>query len=356
MLKNAGDAAMDASMMEDGGGAIDAGNDGGSVACVPLEGDYRPGETDSWDACISDDGTYTPVDNAASTIARIDAFEEIRDLILTPKATPTSQDFSDAYLKYTQAEGLESRVERRYDPHEGTAIDQDAVSGIDCGNETQVTNNPDFCVGPARIGPAIDDAFNAGIATPSGEQAGIIEGGLLWFFYISQYKESLTCSATVKDCDSSWAYTTGGGARGEENGFVSYVRSIDGDAADRIYDGALAVRCWRDLDMAVGYDSVDEELRDAARDQYDRAALDGAAVIVLDRLNRALDATGDERAYYLASAETLANAIYSAMESRSMAARTKLESALTADTVDNTKIQDAMDAIGAVFPIACMLE
>jgi hypothetical protein len=348
----AGDAGVDAS--EDGD--VIPMNDAEVLACTALEGDYAPGATDDWDACISDDGEYHKIMDTVSTEARIQAFVDMADAIFTPSADPSATDFDDARDLYTTAEGLASRVGRRYDPHFPNPDD------VDCGaaDGPTLAANADYCVGPAILQPIINDAFAAGQTEDDGEPARVygarIEAAVLWFLYASLYKESLTCTTTAKDCDSSWAYVTGGGPveKGGETGLGGYVRDLDDGAADRIWNGALAVRCWRDLDAEAT--ATDTELRDAARDQFDRATIDGVALIVADRLNAAKAATGSERAYHVAFVKVLARALYREMDEGDGGAQDDLEAALADDAPSDGDIDAALAAIAGVFPTACVLE
>lgn len=347
-----GDAGVDASEDAD----VIPMNDAEVLSCNALEGDYVPGATDDWAACISDDGDYHKIMDTVSTEARIQAFVDMADSIFTPSADPSATDFDDARDLYTVAEGLASRVGRRYDPHFPNPDD------VDCGaaDEPTLAANADYCVGPAILQPIINAAFAAGQTEDDSEPARVygarIEAAILWFLYASEYKESLTCTTTAKDCDSSWAYVTGGGPveKGGETGLGGYVRALDDGAADRIWNGALAVRCWRDLDAEAT--ATDTELRDAARDQFDRATIDGVALIVADRLSAAKSATGDERAYHVAFVKVLARALYREMDERDEDVQDALEAALADAAPTDGDIDDALAAIAGIFPTACVLE
>src|SRR5690606_38068524 len=105
----------------------------------------------------------------------------------------------------------------------------------------------------------------------------------------------------AKDCDSAYAYYTGGepalGGMGRGGiGLAGLVAEVDPYAHDRIWDGILALRCWRDLDPAET--ATDTALRDRARDQVVRALTDGAAAIVAARLRIVATREGDEQAYH----------------------------------------------------------
>ncbi len=289
------------------GATADAGVDAGpspdaNPGCQPLDTDYTPRDdgsaADTWPACISDDNAYHPFDTSISTVARVGAFEEIATLLFTG-AVPTSQDFIDARVQYNLTNGLASRVQRREDEHYPPASwDEDMTGGPEPYTCQQLAAFPDAaaalaanadrCVGPATLSPLIEAAFAVGQddAANSVEKrvaAAQIEGALLWFLYISNYKEAITCTNTPVDCDSSYAYYTGGAARDQGDGLARYVRALDPETHDRAWDGILAVRCWRDLDNPTGV-AADLALRDRAVGQLDRATLRGVALIVRDNI------------------------------------------------------------------------
>ncbi|HEY5999429.1 MAG TPA: hypothetical protein VI078_09055, partial [bacterium] len=139
------------------------------------------------------------------------------------------------------------------------------------------------CVGPAQIQPLLNAAFAEGVdgAAPV-RNAARIEAGLLWFLYASVFKEANSCATTAKDCDSSYAYYTGGEPRESGLGLARYTRLRSLQAHGRVWDGLLAVRCWRDLDHPAG-EAEDLALRDRATAQLDRALLRAVALIVRQR-------------------------------------------------------------------------
>lgn len=286
------DAGADSGMGDAGtgdGGMGDAGDGGGGspldddfgAECTKPADDYTPGEDDSWDACISDDGTYTQVEAQVSSIARIAAYEDIADLLVRGD-TPTPDDFISARELYAVDEGLDSRVQRREDEHYPPVTDGEGNT-LRCRDEGVPAMDPDRCVGPALILPLLTDAFQAGIAGQDPEiNAARIDAALNWFMYVSAHKEAVTCTTTKKDCDSAWAYFTGGNQRGTAAGLAANMREASPVAYDRAFDGVLAVRCWRDLDGAE--EATDLALRDRAIAQYDEALLFGLSEMVVDRL------------------------------------------------------------------------
>ena len=127
-----------------------------------------------------------------------------------------------------------------------------------------------------------------------------VEAGLLWFLYVSAYKETVTCQATPADCDSSWAYYGGGEHRGGGLGLARYVRGLETATHDRIFDGLLAVRCWRGLDdpAVATDDAMFAPLRGTALAQYDAALVRGLALIVRARVVALAAAAGADAAVH----------------------------------------------------------
>jgi hypothetical protein len=351
-----GDTGVD-SAVDDGGvdapadAPVDAGGDGGlcvpdgpapdPMGCTAEATDYAPGNG-AYEPCVSDTGRYEPIEPTISTIGRVTAFEEIATLLFDPTADATSEDFTNARLLYQEDEGLDSRMVRRYDPH-FTVPD-----GTDCTIAGVPEMYPDYCVGPAVLQPIVLDALNAGIAGDAPrESAGRVEGALLWFLYVSTFKESLTCTTTAKDCDSSWAYYTGGEPARCGIGLSRYVAETDPYAHDRAWDGVLAVRCWRDIDPEVP--ATDLALRDQARAQYDRAVLHGVAQIVKRRLGDAAASSGDEQSFHWGSATVLGRALDREMTERSTTDAMALREELGSSSAAEADIDRAIGAIDAVF-------
>ncbi|MBW2461496.1 MAG: hypothetical protein JRH11_07605 [Deltaproteobacteria bacterium] len=332
--------------------AGDGGTDGGLCvpesyppdpgACTADPTDYAPGNG-AYDPCVSDQGRYVPIESTISSVGRVRAFEEIAALLFDPTRDPSTADFTDARRIYQEDEGLDSRVVRRYDPH------FDVPAGTDCTFAGVPASFPDYCVGPARIQPTTLDALNAGIAGESPRRnAGRVEGALLAFLYVSTFKESLTCTTKAKDCDSSWAYYTGGEPARCGIGLSRYVAEADPYSHDRAWDGALALRCWRDLDDAEV--ATDLALRDRARTQYDRALLNGVARLVEARIAQADLATDSaEQSYYWGSATTLGAILDREMSARSPTDAAALREELAHESATDADLARAADAIDAVF-------
>lgn len=278
------DAAVDAPP------PIDAPPIDSAVVCDPMTSDYRPRDmnsaNDPWPACVSDamPDRYVQVGASVSTIARIAAFEQIAAKLFIAGA-PSNVDFIDARLQYVIDNGLESRVARREDEHYPAAP-------MACNLVADPFMYPDRCLGPAKLQPMIQGAFAVGAQSADARErrlaAARIEAGLLWFLYSSVYKEAVTCATAPADCDSHWAYYTGGEQRAAVKGFSRYVRGLDAGTHDRIWDGILAMRCWRGLDdpAVTTDDAMFAAFRTSGLAQLDRALLRGVALILRDRIER----------------------------------------------------------------------
>lgn len=313
-------------------------------ACAPLATDYAPGRDDAWPACISDDGEYHRIRPDISTVARVRAYEELEALLFDPTRDPSADDFLAGRLLYQEPEGLDSRLVRRYDPH------FEVPEGTDCTIDGAPEAYPDYCVGPAVLSPLVLGAFQAGIegsAEAPRVHAARIQAALLWFLAVSTYKESLTCTRVAQDCDSSYAYYTGGEEARGGIGLAEEVRAVDPLAHDRAWDGLLAVRCWRDLDPAEV--ATDLARRDLAREQYDRAVTDGLAAILRDRLLRLCDTAGAELAYHFAFVQVLGRALDREARERDAAQAAALREELARERPAEVDVARAVAAIDALF-------
>ncbi len=271
-------------------------------ACSPNALDYQPGAEDGYPACVTDDGTYTLVSDTPSSIARVEAYA---DVMAQLAGSPTTDDFTNARATYSEEEGLESRLQRREDLHFPAIPEDQWDPGVDGDKQCTVLSNveayPQRCAGPALIAPIMNDAFAAG-QTGDGDPAvhtARIEAAGLWFLYLSVYKEANTCfTGAAKDCDSAWAYYTGGFDRGGGIGLAAAVRAVDSEAHEAIWDGFSAFRCIRDLNPAddtpeIGdLDMVGQELLCGAQSQLTTALDYGLAQVVRDRLAGQADLEG----------------------------------------------------------------
>jgi len=202
------------------------------------------------------------------------------ELLWGKAANPVVDDFVDAQLIFVEDGGLGSRVGRRYDAH------VTAPAGADCRDAPEAS--PDYCVGPVQILPLINADFDAGIRGEGHvlEHSVRLQASLLWFFYVSTYKESRTCFAAAKDCDSSWAYFGAGDTMDADAvGLGGVIKAIAPEAYGPIFEALLAVRCWRDLDS--GDVAEDAALFEQATAQLDTALDYGYSQIILFELQLA---------------------------------------------------------------------
>lgn len=289
--------------------------------CVTLADDYTPrisaSSTDTWPECVTDTAaTYPAFDPSISTSARVAAFDDMfaADFggspgeLYGPDRDPTSAEFVMARMIYQTDNGLESRIARRPDSH--VAEPTRPASCTDsylCRCLDVAAASPAHCAGPALIQPIVLTALNQGLtgdtSEPSRVYAARAEAALTWGLYLSSYKESLSCAENTNDCDSAWSYYTGGRERDDGLGLARMVRAIEPETHERIWDGLLAVRCWRDLDPTIPPTRTDLQMR--ARAQQDRALLRGMVAILVDRLHAMESSSGDTQLAHLAFLRTL---------------------------------------------------
>ncbi len=298
---------------DDGGAAtetsVDSGSDGGEtegcvegdvafpardILCSPKATDYVPGADDMWPTCVQDDGDYHLVDTSPSSIARVEAYETIMDLLA---GDPRPDAFTEARSVYAMDEGLESRLVRREDLRYPPIPMSDWDPGVDADKQCTVPGNlekyPDRCAGPAKIAPLVNEAFAAG-QTGEGDPAihrARLDASFLWFYAISVLKEANTCiTAAAKDCDSSWAYYTGGENRAGGIGLSAQVKAVSPEAHEAIWNGFSAFRCLRERYPADDDPTLDDlpaegqTMFEHANAQLRAALAFGVAQLVRDRL------------------------------------------------------------------------
>ena len=327
----AGDAsvARDAEARDFGPAPMCAAPEAPPRDCEPAPTDYVPGADDSWASCVSDDGVYHRIQESISSIQRVRAFESIAALLFDPSDPPSADDYLTARMLYQEEEGLDSRVARRFDPR------FEVPEGTDCTQPGVPEAFPDYCVGPAILQPQILGGLNQGITTEYPLAAARVEGALLWFLYASTIKEAFSCTTTAKDCDSSYAYYTGGETDRGGIGLAGYVAEADPAAHERTWDGLLALRCWRDLDSEES--ATDFALRDRAREQLDRAVTTGFARVLRQRLDALCEASdGATAAYHWTFLQAAAPALYGtlgATDRRALEMELAKTDAATADVV-----------------------
>jgi len=250
------------------------------ASCNATATDYQPRDNnsanDTWATCISDDGSYHKIEASVSSIARVQAYDAIGLKLWADGAEPTFQDFFDMRVLFEEEQGLGSRVARRYDVH------YDPPATGKCDEDGVADANPDYCVGPATLQPLIVAAFADGSAGRDRlVNAAKIRAAIQWFMYVSSVKEGTTCTDSPKDCDSCWAYYSGGTDRDTPIGLAADIRALSPETHDRAFDGVLAVRCWRDLDQSIP--AGDAAMRDRAVAQLDAAVVRGMAILIRQR-------------------------------------------------------------------------
>jgi len=339
-------------------------------ACEVLASDYQPrvnmSKDDTWAACVVDSGVYTQVDaKVPGSLARVTQYETIADL-LWRNGTPSADDFTAARDAYITPEGLESRVARRDDLHYADIPMDEWDPQVDadkqCTVEALWTKYPERCIGPSTLRPTIDDAFIAG-QTGEGDadvHAARIRAALDWFLVLSVYKEANTC-ATVKapDCDSAWAYYTGGQSVDAGLGIAGALRLASQNTHERIHDGILAARCWRDLTQDNGMypllDQLDADARDLFAqgwEQLDQALHRGLALLVREQLVTYINATCDntEMPAVWAYLKITGPALQREADERDAAGAAALKTLWASDAPTVPELEAGLPAIDAIFP------
>ncbi|HEX8824721.1 MAG TPA: hypothetical protein VF794_32675 [Archangium sp.] len=314
--------------------------------CAPLSTDYQPRVADSardtWPACISDDNTYHRLYDSIATLGRVGAFEYIAETLWRGAKVPTVEDFTRARLRYTESEGLGSRVERREDIHY-------PAPPAPCNSSASIpTDFPDRCVGPAKLRPLINESFAAGMRGEAPRvNAARIEAALLWFLYVSPLSEVTSCTTKDADCDSAWAYYTGGTPREAPAGLARYVKELAPETHERVYDATLAVRCWRDLDRATPATRL--ELRDLARTQLDKAMLRGVVVIMRQRFQELSCTSGEAKETRWAFLKVLVPLLDREARTRDVAQANVLKDQMEKAGPDEVDVLAAVTALDALF-------
>jgi len=336
-------------------GTADAGpEDGGAPACERAADDYFPDvstrDLTAWPACISDDGIYHPFSSGTiGGVTRAGQYQRITDSLFDATRDPSVADFLAARMDYVNTAdpnaGIAIRIGRRADFH----YVADVPAGTDCTAPGIAAMHPEFCVGPATLEPLINTAFTAGSTAGTADtrvEAAKIEAGLLWFHYLSPLSEIRGCTTTKSNCDSAYAYYTGGAAPRGGVGLAAHVLAADPLAHDRAWDAVLGVRCWRDLDSADTATNL--ALRDRVAAQLDRAMVDGVAAVVRARALRIAATTGSERAAHWAFVRTLGGFLDRAVRAEDVGAADALATEVAktdAATVDVAMITAALDSV-----------
>ncbi|HWB75218.1 MAG TPA: hypothetical protein VG755_09685 [Nannocystaceae bacterium] len=330
------------------------------ASCGPLATDYTPGADDDYPACAPDSGEWvTILEDPPGSQARVDAYEMMMTLIRGDH-TPTVEDFVAARMQYSLEEGLESRTVRREDLHYPEIDAADMMAGVDfdkqCTIEANVTKYPDRCVGPAKIAPIISGAFDAAMAGDGDPNvhAARIDAGVLWFLWVSTYKESSSCVRLPEDCDAHHGYYDGNNTRSAPKGLGEEINLISPVAHGAVFDAMLAINCWRDLDRETllweDYTAESQQQFLAAHEQLDNALFYAWARLVRDRLENQPATCGSEADANWAFIQVAGPVLDTEAGIRDGAMAGTL-SALWANTAPTVAdIEGGIAAIDAIFP------
>jgi hypothetical protein len=342
-------------------------------SCGPLASDYQPRDgnsaNDMWPACIADNPPYPLVEaGTPGSYDRIVAYDMMAALLWNNSADLTPEDFTAARDQYVIPEGLESRLNRREDLHYDAIPMAEWDPMVDSDKQCTVAaladKYPERCAGPKKMKPILDDAFAAGQSGDGDARvhAAKIHATLDWFLWLSVYKEAETCgSAKAADCDSCWAYYTGLEPIASGLGISKDILAESKNTHERIHDGILAVRCWRDLyqDGMGGY-PLFPDLDDASLDQFnrgweqlDQALFRGTALLVRAHAVayfNSLCGTGD--AYQPASwayLQILGTALQAEADARNAGSAATLASLWASSEPTAQDVADGIAAIDEIF-------
>ena len=284
--------------------------------CTHAATDYEPRQSmsmnDQWAACAPDSyytsKTFPLVVGPAAPgggIGRVNAWEDVAQKLWRSGRVPTRQDFEDALVIYGTADGISSRVVRRQDVHYADIPNNTKTR---CTEPGVTEMYPDRCVGPGKLIPIVNQAFEAAInnGLEPLSQSARIEAALIWFFYASVLAEQFTCRDTPEDCDSVWSHYNSAKAVDStmQTGLARYYQELSAETHSRVFDGVLAINCWRHLDTAPL--ATDMALYSRAQGQIDVALLRGLALILRERLSNLTCSTGEVQKAHLAFVNTLA--------------------------------------------------
>jgi hypothetical protein len=178
--------------------------------------------------------------------------------------------------------------------------------------------------------------------------------------YLSVYKETNTC-VTVKaaDCDSAWAYYNGGQTIDAGIGIAGTLRVASQNTHERIWDGILAVRCWRDINQDNGmypllstYDDETQKLFAQGWEQLDQALHRGFAVLIREQLvsyiNGACADGGSPAAW--AYLQVTGPALQREADERDAAQAATLKTLWASDAPTVPELEAGLAALDAIFP------
>ncbi len=330
-------------------------------ACTHAANDYEPRQSastnDQWSACPPDNyyasKTFPLVVGPSAPgggIGRVNAWEDMGKKLWRSGTVPTPESFADALVIYGMGDGsISSRMVRRQDIHYPDLANN---SKTKCTEPGVADANPDRCVGPAKLVPIVNKAFEAAIndKVEPLSQSARIEAALIWFFYTSVLAEQGTCRDTKEDCDSVWSHYNGAQAvdAAGQTGLGRYFKDLSEEAHARVFDGVLAINCWRHLDGAPL--ATNTALYDRAQAQVDAALLRGVALILRERLSNLSCSTGDVQKAHLAFVNTLGPFLDRAARAKNPAQADILLAQVNATTVAGVDVQKAVSALDALFP------
>ena len=323
-----------------------------NYTCLSGANDYHPRDNmsmnDIWPACISDDNTFHLLGaSAPPSAARVAAFESVGPSLWAKATLPETTAFVAAATAFGATDGLAAQLVGLQDPHYPQLQNADTCAA-------NASSYPDRCAGATKLLPVFTDAMQAG-KNGSGTHvaASRLEAVLLWSFYLSAMSDSATCSLTSSvDCDSQWSDVTGGKGRDQVTGLSGYVSKLGLESKDRIVDGTLAVRCWRDFTSAG---NPRDDMFNFARQQLDRALLHGLALVARQRFSQLGCATGQFQEGHFQFVKILVGLLDRASRTGDPSRAAKadvLKTQINAATAAAVDVAAAVAALDALYP-AC---
>jgi len=314
--------------------------------------DYHPRDSAPahlvWPACVSDDNAFhLTASTAPPSVARVAQFESVAPTLWGKATLPDPADFTAAVTLLSASGGIVGQLAAVEDKHYPPVPGSDSCASA-------ATTYPDRCAGAAKLMPTVTELVQQGKAgNLTHVQAERLEATLLWYFYLSATWETANCDTTASgdgNCDAQWADSTGGQARDQVTGLAGYVSKLGIESKDRIYDGNLAIRCWRDFTTSG---NPRPDLFNFGAQQLDRALIHGLALVARQRFTQLGCATGQYKEGHFQFLKILVGFLDRASRAGGHTAEAdvlKAQINATADTVDVTAALAALDTLYPACP------
>jgi hypothetical protein len=221
-----------------------------------------------------------------------------------------------------------------------------------CLDEKIAAQYPARCVGSSVLVPEIQKNLSAVFGAPILDEASALSGYLLCAGYLAIRFEAWACSQGLGSaCDGSWAFYNVASPRRTWAGFAGFTTEFPGGQTtdDRIFDGLLALQCWRDVDRAVP--PARSDLLGAAMRQLDfglQHAL--AANVHIDLTASACQNSQSEGLPLSTALNAMAMCLVPAAKERDAALGRQLEQMLSAASTSGVDPVALGNLLDALFP------